>query len=526
MINNIFIILNISVAQKINGFLYFLRIKNFSFLGFKRFVSAISLLYKMISEPIKIGLVFGLLIYLPMSLGGQGQDALSGVMFLMFTFHFIFTALRSELLDISNEKFLLVKQMKMDPKVYCVSTIISDKVIDLLSRSMVLMLAFKMLLRQSLVAGFQIAISIVMFSITVEFAYLYIFNKTGFNPNKATALRIIVTILGVVGAYVFALFTAVPSYLNLFEILTSPITTIVFIATGILGLTYIVKYDHYWDVVNEGNTLSAFQQRDEDQKDIYFAQVKLQDQDFDEEALRENDASKRAGYDYLNHIFFQRHKRLVYKPMLIKSSIIFGVFLLIFIGNTFFIDTLGQDVASLIIDGYSMFMIIMYIICNSEAIIKSLFYNCDRSLLRYGFYKRGDDLLKMFFLRFRRILFTNMVPTLVLSLGILQVFYFYASTRIGEVVPIVGSIIILAITFSIHYIFMYYIFQPFTTSLEMKNPFYGILNWLVYMISYFFMQLRMPASQILPFIFIFSCVYIVLATVLVYKKAPITFRVK
>ena len=73
---------------------------------------------------------------------------------------------------------------------------------------------------------------------------------------------------------------------------------------------------------------------------------------------------------------------------------------------------------------------------------------------------------------------------------------------------------------------MYYILQPFTTGLEMKSPLYGIVNYLVYFVSYILLNSDLSASTILPYVVILSVFYITFASILVYTKAPKTFRVK
>ncbi len=212
--------------------------------------------------------------------------------------------------------------------------------------------------------------------------------------------------------------------------------------------------------------------------------------------------------------------------MLIKSAIILAGFLLLFIVDQFFIPGVEEDITKEIISTYTILIFAVYAICNSESIIKSMFYNCDRSLLRYGFYKRGDALLKMFFLRLKTILLTNMVPIGILCIGLFQMIYFNDPENIGEIAPIIASTIILSLLFSVHYIFLYYILQPFTTSLKMKSPIYSIINFAIYFIAYILIGLNLSARAALPYILIFSTIYIFLAIVLVYKKAPKTFRVK
>jgi hypothetical protein len=62
--------------------------------------------------------------------------------------------------------------------------------------------------------------------------------------------------------------------------------------------------------------------------------------------------------------------------------------------------------------------------------------------------------------------------------------------------------------------------------MEVKSPIFSIINGVVYFASYMAMQIRTAASSFLPFIILFSLLYAAAAVVLVYRKAPQTFRVK
>lgn len=535
MIRAILTIINIKMSQKINGFLYYLKkipgIKklfkntNYSLIGFKKFLSTLSFIYSLIAGPIGFALIFFLAIYLPSYIFYK-EDIVSSILFMIFIFFFVFKLLGSEIMEPSQEKFLIVKQMKMNPKVFAISQTISDRTIELFSKGLVLSLVFKLILNIRWIRGLQITVAIVMFSIFMEAFHLYIYKKTNFNMKKFIWTRFTIIVLLVIATYAAIGFTDIPSRINLFSFFTNMLVSIVLTILGLGGFIYLLKYDRYWDIINENNKLETYKEFEESIKDVHFQEVKLKEKDFDEKALRENETIEKEGYDYLNYIFFKRHKRKVYKPMLIKSAIILAGFLLLFIVDQFFIPGVEEDITKEIISTYTILIFAVYAICNSESIIKSMFYNCDRSLLRYGFYKRGDALLKMFFLRLKTILLTNMVPIGILCIGLFQMIYFNDPENIGEIAPIIASTIILSLLFSVHYIFLYYILQPFTTSLKMKSPLYSIINFAIYFTAYYLIRLNLSARAVLPYILIFSTIYIFLAIVLVYKKAPKTFRVK
>lgn len=536
MIRAILTIININTSKSINGFLYYLKkipgIKNllrninYSFIGFKKFLSIIGIISSIITGPLFFGLLFFVAIYLPATLDWIKTDTLSALMFFIFSFFFLNQFIGSKMMEADQETFIIVKQMKMNPKVYAVSQTIWKNLRGLFSKSLVLALVFKFLLDKDPLSGVFLALSITMFDIFMDSIHLYIFKKTGYSVNDFFKTRFALALVGIAGTYGIVMLTRLPEALNLFQILTSPYLTIIFSLLGILGLIYLFKYDRYWDIINNVNKLETYKDFQASTQDINFQEVKLRDKDFDGEDLKENENIDKEGYEYLNHIFFKRHKRVVYKPMVRKVLAIVVVFLGIFIVDKFFIDAFGKTTTKELIEGYSLFIIIVYALCNSTSIMKSLFYNCDRSLLRYGFYKEGDALLKMFSLRLRKILFYNMIPVFILCLGLIQLIYFNLPERIGEVLPMIISTLLLATFFSVHYIFVYYMLQPFATDLKIKNPLYNIINGLVYFVSYAFIGLGFSAEKMLPFILGYTIIYVSLALLLVYKKAPQTFRVK
>lgn len=80
--------------------------------------------------------------------------------------------------------------------------------------------------------------------------------------------------------------------------------------------------------------------------------------------------------------------------------------------------------------------------------------------------------------------------------------------------------------FSIHNLFLYYIFQPYTTDLSVKNPLYTILNTITYFLSYICLQLKDVSIYFLVGMILVTAIYSVLALFIVYRFAPKTFIIK
>lgn len=522
-------IYKINTSSSINAFLYFLKklpilkrkLKNinYSFLRLKKAVGIVSIIYNIISIPIKSFLIF-LLVYVP-SIFIAEENAHLVLSTLIFFFYYVLRIVGSELLAADFKKFIMVKQMRMNPKNYALATIIPNEIVKLVGKAVV----FTLLLNFGSpgIYGIVLAISMSCFAIFSEAIHLFIYDRYNTTMANHNTLLVIIYFAIFVGGYALAFISPWNIFLN---ILISPIFIIATIILGIWGGVYLYQYDGYAKAINETNNVENIGKVKNAVAEAQFGDVKIKEEDYKEGDLANNKFSNKEGYNYLNAIFFDRHKKIVYKPMMIKSLIILGAFIVFFIVAEFFYKEIGFEVGNVIYERFTLFVFVMYILCNSERIIKSMFHNCDITLLRYGFYKKGDSLLKMFFLRVLKILYSNLVPTTILAIGAGFSITHYTFVELKDVIPIILLLYTLAMFFSIHYIFLYYIFQPFTSSMKVKNPFYSLINWLVYFISYMLIQIPAPPIIFLPIIIGLLVLYIVIAILLVYNKAPQTFRIK
>ena len=88
------------------------------------------------------------------------------------------------------------------------------------------------------------------------------------------------------------------------------------------------------------------------------------------------------------------------------------------------------------------------------------------------------------------------------------------------------SILAMSLFFSIHYLTVYYLLQPYTAGTEMKSGTYRIVMILTYVACYAMMNLRLPTLAFGAACIAFCVVYSIVACVLVYKFAPQTFRLR
>lgn len=171
-------------------------------------------------------------------------------------------------------------------------------------------------------------------------------------------------------------------------------------------------------------------------------------------------------------------------------------------------------------------LFLMYFLSIGERVTRAMFYNCDASLLRYGYYRQPKAILTNFKIRLRKIVLMNVSIAILLCLGISSfTLILQVSTTLGEQLLFYLGIICISIFFSVHHLFLYYVLQPYTGELEMKSPMFVLLNSAVYLMCYAGSQISGGLSFVI-IILVATISYSIIALVLVYKLSYKTFHIR
>lgn len=236
--------------------------------------------------------------------------------------------------------------------------------------------------------------------------------------------------------------------------------------------------------------------------------------------------SDKKGFEYLNELFIKRHKRILWS----SSEKISGICAFLFLGAVLLLylkPELKPVVNELVLSWLPWLTFILYTINRGTGFTQALFMNCDHSLLTYSFYKQPGFVLKLFRIRLWEIIKINAVPALVIGWGLALLLFVSGGTpQALNYVVLVVSVLCMSIFFSIHYLTIYYLLQPYTAGTELKGGTYRLVSILTYLGCYYLMQIRMPTLVFGGMSIVFCVVYSILACILVYKLAPKTFRLR
>ena len=242
--------------------------------------------------------------------------------------------------------------------------------------------------------------------------------------------------------------------------------------------------------------------------------------------LDKNYTSNKTGFAYFHDLFVKRHSKILTKAVKKQSVIILLIFAVIFIvikKN----PVMATQMNKFILTYLPYFVFVMYIINRSSSVTQAMFMNCDHSMLTYRFYRTPKVILGIFKERLKTLILINLMPALLIGLGLAMTLYLSGGTDnpINYLVIIV-SIIAMSIFFSVHYLVMYYLLQPYNVSTEIKSSTYNVVQYLTYFVAYFFIGVKIPTLYFGLAMIIFCVAYSLISLVLAYKYAPKTFKLR
>lgn len=297
--------------------------------------------------------------------------------------------------------------------------------------------------------------------------------------------------------------------------------TILFIITGTLSLIYLLRIKDYKLLYKRLSQMTNVMDSKNEKDYLTQAMVDVREKD---KKIDKSILEKKEGYDLFNTIFFERHKEILLRSAK-KYSFILVILYSILIYIMMKYDNYNHSIAEFLHLKLSCFVIIMYFINRGAIITQAMFFNCDHAMLRFNFYREPRVILELFKKRLITVTKVNLLPAFVIGIG--NVILLIISKNTYSILTLITTflfILFLSIFFSVHYLVIYYLLQPFNKDMEVKKASYSFVTLGTYIISYLLTNLVLT-SEILSILgILFVIIYTVLALYLVYKIAPRTFK--
>ncbi|RED51159.1 hypothetical protein [Cohnella lupini] len=502
------------------------RIKNTQYANLegKKAIAIIAFLLNIVWGFVSKLAFLGLMVYLPVVAlnGGLSQeDQLSLFLHIFLLLSFVMAGVAGiTVLETKREKYIAVKLMRMQPTAYMQASL-GYRYCSYFIYYIPALLLFTSLLNVPVLQGMALAVSVTLWRVLCEYLHLKLFQKTGIVLVKNTAAVWLAIGLGYGVAYAPILLNWIPYSGEL--LLLWPVTMVI----AVLGANAAVRLKRYSEY---RTAVDAATKRDDPLlnigqmfKEANKKQVKSKDIDLTLTVGQSEQYKNREGYAYLNSLFFARHRSLLLRPLWNRLAIIcaIGVF-----GVTFAIvdPEKASSLAAKWSTGIPWLIWVMNLLSIGERACKAIFYNCDLSLMRYSFYRNAAD--QHFRQRLFRICGLNLALAVVLGAALTGFALTAGGIPTEELLLTLVCAIALSVFFSIHHLFLYYILQPYSTELNMKNPFFFVVNIVVSFAFVLALILKADATGLAITIVAITIAYFMTALILVKRWGPRTFRVK
>ncbi len=492
-------------------------------LSLKKAFAAVGTVLKFFGNILGKAVYIGLLMVLPAFLLEKSPSARYAAFLHAFTvFSLVGSFLSSALFETSKKRYLCVRLMRMNAKDYIVTTALLGETANFLAFLPLLILT-AVWLGGTASQGFYLSVIQSGFSLLGEVFFLLFYSRTKIILCKKAAYEVTVGIFCLAVTYVpVVLHRPLP----LPGLLFHPAFLVFSAGVVALGTLIILRYGEYHEIAL--CTLKANDFTIDTEKvmsEASAADVAVREKDFSESDLKPGRFENKTGFAYLNALFFERHRRLLVKPVMIRLAIIAVLFCAGAVAS-FFMPKLTGNLPG---PGGMLpaFVFILYFASIGERVCKAMFYNCDISLLRYPFYRSRDAILSNFKVRLLWISGLNAITAAGIAAAVIGLAcIFRLHWTLPDFLSFTFSILLLSLFFSVHHLFLYYVFQPYTTGRGVKNPFFNLINTGVYFLCFFCLNLKSPPPYFTLIVLISTSVYTIIALLLVYRLAPKTFRVK
>lgn len=429
-----------------------------------------------------------------------------------FTLTILGLFINNKLLNTSKSKYFGIFLFNIDATKYFKATIFWNTISNLILNSACLLL-FGYLLN----CPVYISIILIIYTLFVRFIgetiNIMFYKKYNYIWYSNTTLYFIVIFTSV-------LLCLLP-FINIFISFNfMRVTTIILSFIGIISLNYLLKIKDYKIMYKNISQVTNVMNNKNEKDYLKQAMVSLNKKDT---LIDIKKIQGKKGYDLFNTIFFERHKEILLRSAK-KYSFIFlciYIFLIILVLND---KSYATSIGKFLSNNLGWFIIIMFFINRGAIITQAMFFNCDHAMLNYNFYREPNAILGLFKKRLLTVIKVNLLPATIIGVGNIILLKITSEYNIIGYISTFLFIITLSIFFSVHYLVIYYLLQPFNKEMEVKRTSYSFVTMFTYLISYTFTDLVVNSVVLSIVGLIFSIFYILLALILVNRFAPKTFK--
>ena len=480
----------------------------------KIFANIISILWEIISVFIGKIIYITAMIFGPLS-WYNGNEA--DIFLHLFTFLTLAGGvLNTYMLNPSKDKYYAIVLMNINARKYGLSNYYYQ-LIKLVIGFLPFTILFGKIVGVSLFIGILLPFFVLAVKLIAMNFCLYKFKKTKKAINENLPTKFVWSFVGICLLLAYGL-PAINITIN------SVIFLYIFVITMIFGIYSLVKIHNFKDyrkmykqILTESNVYI--------QEKVNGTQA-IKDNSLKQIELDKKYTSNKSGFAYFHELFVKRHKKILTEAVKKQSVVILILIIAIIIGIKLNVEFKTRTNEILLVY-LPYFVFIMYLINRSSTVTTAMFMNCDYSMLTYRIYRTPKVILGIFKERLKTLITINLMPAIIIGGGLALLLYLSGGTDnpINYLILFV-SIIAMSIFFSVHYLVMYYLLQPYNVNTEIKSSTYKGVQGLTYIVCWYMIQIKMPIFTFGIATIVFCIAYSLISLFIAYKYAPKTFKLR
>lgn len=416
----------------------------------------------------------------------------------------------------TKDKYYAMFIMNMDAKKYTLSNY-CYMLLKTLIGFLPLICLFGLQLKVPIYICLMLSVFVVIIKIIVSGYVLYDFEKSHIARNENLPTRIL-------WASIAILLLLAYGFPFLGYSLSEESFIIVFVVSFILCLLSLIKINRFKEykkmykqiLTHENIYMIQNQSGTKAIKDNLSKQI-----EFDSKLT-----SNKQGFAYFHDIFVKRHRKILTKAIKEQSIIILVIVSIVSIAvckN----NQIASQVNRMILVYLPYFVFIMYLLNRGTTVTQAMFMNCDYSMLNFRIYRTPSVILGLFKERLKTLIVVNLLPATIIAIALPVILFLSGGTNNSlNYIVLFISIISISIFFSVHYLVVYYLLQPYNINTEIKSSTYQVIQAITYFVCYYMIQIKLPIISFGIVTIIFSILYCFISLFLAYKYAYRTFKIR
>lgn len=430
----------------------------------------------------------------------------------------------SQIFTVTRDKVTFLKYLQLAPRRYCLCSF-AYRYLPFFLFYLPFLLAAARFTGGTLLQGFLLWLMLAAFRMMGEALQLFWFHRTEKVLSRSMVCNWILLIVCPAAAY---LLPALGLLWPADAVLLHPAAVVLWLGLGLACGYYILFGYRYYDKklprsLDLNFLLSSLLKNS---STASFKEVEIKEKDLKLPAAGKERIRHLKGYAYFNALFFARHRRQLVRPVyyrLLMATAIFLFSLVLFFTRRETAVNLSRNLTALL----PSFVFLMYFMTVADKACRAMFYNCDKDMLHYAFYRQPKTILKNFQIRLLRISLYDLAIGGALCV-FAAIFCLLCGTSVltWDFLLFCAAILLLSILFTAHHLCLYYIFQPYSESLRIKNPFFSVINTVMYFLCFLCLEIKAERFVFTAAVLGFTLFYIAAVLLLVYRRAPKAFRIK